>query len=231
MNKTIYNILKLTKKNYGDITSLNQTKYNELLEYLDQTINIFYPELKDKYKTIIDSLYKPTLIYELDEKKMNLLNIDNIDNNNINKMEELLFGWLKYKKVEDRDEHYDNMRFNINTNLIELNNQYEKLINLPQPVQKSKEWFDLRNNMITASSCAAAIGEEKYKTIKNIIEEKIGLGKGFLENKFVYHGKKYEKIAILIYEQIYNSKVGEFGLIPHPTHTFLGASPDGINII
>lgn len=54
--------------------------------------------------------------------------------------------------------------------------------------------------MITASSCAAAIGEEKYKSIKDIILEKTGFGKVFEENKFVYHGKKYEKIAILIYE-------------------------------
>ena len=71
--------------------------------------------------------------------------------------------------------------------------------------------------MITASSCAGAIGEIKYEDSKpkSFILEKLGLGKGFKENDFVYHGKKYEKIAILIYEQIYNSKIGEFGLIPH----------------
>ena len=35
------------------------------------------------------------------------------------------------------------------------------------------------------------------------------------ENFNVHHGKKFEKIAILIYESIYNVKVGEFGLVPH----------------
>ena len=56
--------------------------------------------------------------------------------------------------------------------------------------------------MITASGCAGAIGEIKYEDSKpkSFMLEKLGLGKGFKENDFVYHGKKYEKIAILIYE-------------------------------
>ena len=34
----------------------------------------------------------------------------------------------------------------------------------------------------------------------------------------------------MIYEHIYNSKVGEFGLIQHPTISYLGASPDGVSM-
>jgi len=226
-NKIIYNLLKIIKKHYGEFNNLNQEQYNELNEIIDQSIRIFYPNIINEYKPIIESLFNKNNIYEIDEKKLNLLN--SIDNN-INNEKIKMYNWLDHETVESRDEYYDKLRYNIIHNMKELNDQYELLINLPQPVQKSKEWFDLRSNMITASSCAAAIGEEKYKTIKNIIEEKIGLGKGFPENKFVYHGKKYEKIAILIYEQIYNSKIGEFGLIPHPTLSFLGASPDGINM-
>ena len=103
------------------------------------------------------------------------------------------------------------------------------MINLPQPVQKSKEWFDMRNNMLTASNCGAAIGQCKYSSIKETVLEKL-FGRVFKENRFVYHGKKYEKIAIMIYEIIYNSKVGEFGLIQHPKIPYLGASPDGISM-
>jgi putative phage-type endonuclease len=88
----------------------------------------------------------------------------------------------------------------------------------------------MRNNMITASNCGSVIGECKYTSIKALLIDKIGLGEKFRENKFVYHGKKYEKIAIMIYENIYNSKVGEFGLIQHPTISYLGASPDGISM-
>ena len=135
--------------------------------------------------------------------------------------------------IEDRDEFYNKNRQIMNNFTKELKkkyDQYELLINLPQPAQKSKEWFDLRNGMITASNCGAVIGECKHQTIKSVLLDKIGLGEKYKENKFVYHGKKYEKIAIMIYEIIYNSKVGEFGLIQHQHLPFLGASPDGISM-
>ena len=112
--------------------------------------------------------------------------------------------------------------------------RYKYLLNIPQPVQRSPEWFALRNNMITASSGACVLGENKYEKPDKVLLEKIGHGEKFGENKSVHHGKKYEKIATMIYEHIYNVKVGEFGLIPHQTNerydaiTFIGASPDGI---
>jgi putative phage-type endonuclease len=143
----------------------------------------------------------------------------------------------KFKTNEEFDKFYDDNRNNpevidktkLSKDQQFLFDQYEFLINLPQPVQKSPEWFALRNNMITASSCGSVLGECKYQSIKETIMEKI-FGKEFKENKFVYHGKKYEKIATMIYEVIYNSKVGEFGLIPHQTINFLGASPDGVSM-
>jgi hypothetical protein len=43
-------------------------------------------------------------------------------------------------------------------------------------------------------------------------------------------GQKYEPVSVLIYEFKYNTKIGDFGCIQHSTYSFLGASPDGINI-
>lgn len=108
-----------------------------------------------------------------------------------------------------------------------LEAHYHYLLNLPQPEQKSQAWFDMRNNMITASSAAQAMGESKYDTMDSFIYEKV-FGREFSENKFVHHGKKYEHIATMLYEHIYNVKVGEFGLLRHPEIDFIGASPDGI---
>ena len=108
-----------------------------------------------------------------------------------------------------------------------LEEHYYYLLNLPQPEQKSKAWFDMRNNMITASSAAQAMGESKYDTLDQFIYEKI-FGREFSENKFVHHGKKYEHIATMFYQHVYNVKVGEFGLLKHPEIDFIGASPDGI---
>lgn len=108
-----------------------------------------------------------------------------------------------------------------------LEQHYFHLLNLPQPEQKSKAWFDMRNNMITASSAAQAMGESKYDSLESFIYEKV-FGREFSENKFVHHGKKYEHIATMLYQHIYNVKIGEFGLLKHPEIDFIGASPDGI---
>ena len=136
-------------------------------------------------------------------------------------------------KNEERDIIYREKcnKINIDKNYIKLWEQYKFLESLPQPEQKSIEWFEMRNNFITASAGAQAIGESHYDKPIELLKQKIGLGTPFEENKNVHHGKKFEKIAILIYENIYNNKVGEFGLVPHiskPQISFLGASPDGI---
>ena len=49
-------------------------------------------------------------------------------------------------------------------------------------------------------------------------------------NSPLHWGVKYEPITIMIYEEMYRTKVGEFGCIPHPDYSFIGASPDGIII-
>ena len=108
-----------------------------------------------------------------------------------------------------------------------LEEHYYYLLNLPQPEQKSQAWFDMRNNMITASSAAQAMGESKYDTLEQFIYEKV-FGREFSENKYVHHGKKYEHIATMFYQHVYDVKVGEFGLLKHPEIDFIGASPDGI---
>ena len=42
-------------------------------------------------------------------------------------------------------------------------------------------------------------------------------------------GQKYEPLSIIIYEDKYNTKVEDFGCIPHKEFKNIGASPDGIN--
>ena len=49
-------------------------------------------------------------------------------------------------------------------------------------------------------------------------------------NTPMHWGQKYEPLSVMIYEDMYNSKVEDFGCIQHPTYKFLGASPDGIII-
>jgi hypothetical protein len=45
----------------------------------------------------------------------------------------------------------------------------------------------------------------------------------------MHWGQKYEPVSVLLYEDMYDTKVGDYGCIKHRTYSFLGASPDGIN--
>jgi putative phage-type endonuclease len=105
---------------------------------------------------------------------------------------------------------------------------FNKLKDLPQPAQRSIEWYNYRYNRITASDMAAAIDMNPYEPVESFILKKCDPNFPFQDNATVFHGKKYEPTATMIYEHIYNTRVYEFGALPSDTYTFLGASPDGI---
>jgi putative phage-type endonuclease len=111
---------------------------------------------------------------------------------------------------------------------IKLEKQFKKLEAIPQPEQKTKEWFAYRHERITASDTAEAIDLNPYKPVEFFILKKCDSKFKFLDNHNVYFGKKYEPIATLIYEHINNAKVVEFGALPSEKYPILGASPDGI---
>jgi len=211
MEKTIYNIIKKNIKN----KKIDKNELTKLIKIINETIN---DEIK--MENIILFFNKDEIYYlkentDLPNLTVQVLTIPDFNNND----ERDIF----YRKICNDILICD--KYNL------IWNQYIKIETLPQPEQKSPEWFQMRNNFITASAGAQAIGESKYESKLDFIKQKIGIGKGFVENKNVHHGKKLEKIAILIYENIYNVKVGEFGLVPHistPQIDFLGASPDGI---
>ena len=159
-------------------------------------------------------------------------------------MKENLLKKINKKKVQEHYDFYDKKICGINT-LIEQNENSinrlkemkEKILKekvkflkkLNQPEQLSKEWFEIRKHMLTASDIGAILGYSKYNSKNQIIKKKCGLGKPFKGNKFTFHGQKYEEIANQIYETRYNLKVDEFGLIQHSKIDILGASPDGIS--
>ena len=110
------------------------------------------------------------------------------------------------------------------------NERKEKLKGLKQlklPEQRSPEWYEMRKGKLTASSLASAIGKCHFTTREELILSKIE-DKPYVSNPITEWGVKYEDIAILFYEELYNVKVLDFGLIPHPTFKAFGASPDGI---
>ena len=102
-----------------------------------------------------------------------------------------------------------------------------KLLELPE--QRSKEWYEIRNNVLTASSLADALGKGHFNTRLDLLIDKTSTEeKPFVSNDIIEWGVKYEPIATTFYEKINKLKIVEFGLVPHPKLTIFGASPDGI---
>lgn len=124
------------------------------------------------------------------------------------------------------------------------------LMKIPQPEQRSENWYKMRNERITASDAASCliVTEEDVKREKKgylILKSKVGkcanpyksrsefiLNKcvetAFKGNNATKWGQKYENVACQIYEKRHGVNVLEFGLLPHPSISWLGASPDGI---
>lgn len=179
-------------------------------------------ENKEKTKkviyNIINKKYKDTR-YELITDIYNRIQKDGIDNMNLN--------------FRDYDNNYNinevvNTKIKVPKKYKNYEEQFQKLYATPQPEQRTQEWFDYRYNRITASDMATAIDLNPYESVEAFVCKKCNPNFPFLDNEFVFHGKKYEQIATQLYEHIYNNKVTEFGCVPSDKYKFLGASPDGI---
>ena len=116
----------------------------------------------------------------------------------------------------------------------QLQNQIDYLAAKPQPEQRTPAWYIFRHNLITASNAYKAFENQSAKN--QIIYEKckpidMERRSGFVNVDSPLHwGQKYEPLSVMLYERDYDTQVGDFGCIQHDTYSFLGASPDGINI-
>lgn len=128
-----------------------------------------------------------------------------------------------------------NLIFNLNSDLTNntdirkeyLCNKVIQLRNMYQPAQRSPEWYEMRNSMLTASDWGTVLGHNTYSNRDQVLLKKCGQD-NFITNQAIQWGVKYEMVATMIYELRNNIKVLEFGVLRHPTIPFLGASPDGI---
>lgn len=115
--------------------------------------------------------------------------------------------------------------------IIQKKVKIENLKNTYQPKQKTSEWYEYRHGLMTASNIWKIFSSEAQ--LNSYICEKC---KPYVQHKpnntggTLHWGNMYEPISIQIYENLFNTKIGDFGCIQHPNHHFIGASPDGINI-
>lgn len=126
----------------------------------------------------------------------------------------------------------------------------------PQPPQRTPEWYNARNKRITASEAASCLfmskstceayvkefgikdfkykdteGLNHYEKREDYIIKKCDAFYGknvFKDTIYTLWGKKYEEVANILYCQLNNTTVIEFGLVSHSRLKWLAASPDGI---
>jgi len=108
-----------------------------------------------------------------------------------------------------------------------MNETVRKLLEYEFAPQRSEEWLRLRENMLTASDAATALGVNPYEKPHDLLMKKCGL-KHFTGNYATQHGNKYEDEARDIYCANYEEVAHELGLIAHPDHSWLGGSADGV---
>jgi putative phage-type endonuclease len=93
--------------------------------------------------------------------------------------------------------------------------------------QRSQEWLDLRENMLTASDAASALGANPYEKPDKLLMKKCGAHK-WSGNAATAHGTLLEPVARDLYDAQFSKKTHELGLVVHPKYPFLGGSADGV---
>ena len=122
------------------------------------------------------------------------------------------------------------------TNMKELQKTINHLRTIPQPEQRTPAWYSFRHQLFTASNIWKLFGTEAQ--YNSLVYEKCcplkdysGESSGTVNILSPMHwGQKYEPLSVMLYENKNNTKIEDFGCIQHDTHSFIGASPDGINV-
>ena len=187
----------------NNIKSIKMPNFSEQLE--KEVFNIMFITIKDAYDYDIETELKVIVQYALSSY---------------------------YKSIMPKRECKGTF-IRTKPNITQLDVKIEKIRNKPQPDQRTQEWYEFRHGLITASAAWQAL--DTQSNINHLICDKckpimVHSNTNVNTDSPFHWGVKYEPITIMIYEDINNTKIGEFGCIPHPKYSFIGASPDGINI-
>lgn len=232
-----------------NISYLNDAECSELyltcLHLMEEYINLhptaiaeedFDENFDENIQTLIDSHFETDIHYNESANE----EVDNI----------IIKATIDFFKQYIPPRSYDRSLILSEPKYEQLTTQIDYLRSKPQPVQRTKEWYEFRHNLITASNAFKAY---ENQTIKNqLIYEKCQplnpslyidntnddpeikpistLPSVVNVNTTLHWGQKYEPLSVMFYEHTYNTKIEDFGCIQHDKYSFLGASPDGINV-
>ena len=229
LNDIIDEILLVLKKYQiftdKEITELNKSITVTLIDYVYNNItDIIYPDFDKKLTNYVYQLYLIQLIhlYDPDIKYRAEYNIYEL----IKSRKALLYT----KLIPPRSYNCSFVR-KIIPNIEHLTEKLNILKEIPQPNQRSEEWYIFRHNLLTASSIWKVF--KSQATRNQLIYEKCKPHNVYNNNTPInsplHWGQKYEPVSIEFYKKLYNTEITDFGCIKHTKHRFIGASPDGIN--
>jgi putative phage-type endonuclease len=214
--------------NEDELTDIQET-INELIDnYLEENgIYIFNPDFNDEMnQTISEIIYHDfQYIFENESTEDSEL-YDSIEEF----VDKSIENYFVYSRIPKRS---NSITFEDDNEKVEiLKHKIAFLKEQEQPEQKTKEWYQFRYNLITASNLWKVFGTESQ--VNSLIYEKCKplqeISHDSLQSGPLFWGIKYEPVTVMIYEDMFNTKVDDFGCIKHGKYPFIGASPDGINV-
>lgn len=240
----------ITKYNIGLIIDLVDpliyANYQDLLVNISDTMlefintNLMQLIYNDLYDEVYETTYNIYYIQFIEEP--NALRLFNINEtaakdllyNSIKICQKLVFKFYIPRRSYNNTHIIKdscNQSINLTINFNKIRNQLNYLNNIVQAEQRSDEWYIFRRSTLTASNIYK-IFQSDYSQSQLIIEksEPIDVNKFKVTNLSspLHWGQKYEPVSLLYYEHINNTKVSQFGCIPHAKYSYIAASPDGI---
>ena len=218
-----------------DTIELNEDSNYELSELDDMYESILH--LIDEY--ILDN---PTEISEPDFEDTLLDElVELFEDNDDDDLEDIIEYAMEqyFSTICPPRSHSNTIILNHNIDIENIQIQIDYLKYKPQPAQRTPEWYAFRRNLITASNAYKSFESQASKNQliyekckEDVIIENSGQSVKQVNTTTTLHwGQKYEPVSVALYEYIYNTQVGDFGCIQHDEYSFIGASPDGINIL
>lgn len=178
------------------------------------------------------------LIHEYVQENLEHIHLDSFQADLIHEITDLLT--IQFEGT-DIDLHLLHMAFNLYSHgrtslrsppLTNVSTILEALASKPQPTQRTPEWYLYRHQLITASAAYKALGSDAK--LNELICSKCApmvIYEYTCTTTPMHWGVKYEPVSVAYYEYVYKTHIREYGCITHDIYPFLGASPDGINIL
>ena len=222
MYKIIISIYICLLGKFNDIKLFIDTLDNSVLSLNEYYMlgDVIQELLDETVKTNIINISNPNFFNDIidDVKELIFIQFDFIEHDILSYTCDILFENIMhtyFTHIMPR-RSYKNTFIRKKPNLEIIDTKIHNIKLKPQPEQRTKEWYEFRHNLITASSAWKALDSQSY--INSIIFEKC---KPYDDSKFdsvnlntpFHWGTKYEPISVQIYEHMYKTIIDDFDKI------------------